>query len=101
METIFMNKNRKTSESNKFVLSLSQRLGLRSSNKHVSIQNLSICQAWKNTRQQYNNKKTKKKKKEKKKKRKKSLKTLVPTRNNDFELPDGLYLASNILSSTS
>ena len=43
METIFKNmKNSKTSEPYKFVFDLSQRLDLRSSNKHVVLQNLSI-----------------------------------------------------------
>ena len=43
METIFMNTgNRKMNERYKFVLNLSQRLDLRSSNKHVAPQNLSI-----------------------------------------------------------
>ena len=35
-------KNSKTNEPNKCVLNLSQRLDLRSSNKHVSLKNLSI-----------------------------------------------------------
>ena len=43
MQTIFMNtENSKTNEPYKFVLNLSQRLGLRSSNKHVAVQNLFI-----------------------------------------------------------
>ena len=43
MEMIFTNtENSKTNEPNKFVLNLSQRLDLRSSNKHVALQNLSI-----------------------------------------------------------
>ena len=43
METIFVNtKNSKTSQSHKFVLNLSQRLDLRSSDKHVALQNLCI-----------------------------------------------------------
>ena len=43
METEFMNtENSKTSERHKFVLDLSQRLDLRSSNKLVALQNLSI-----------------------------------------------------------
>ena len=41
METIFMNtENSKTNEQRKFVLNLSQRLDLRSSDKHVVLQNL-------------------------------------------------------------
>ena len=43
METIFMNtENSKMNESHKFLLSLSQRLNLRSSDKRVDLQNLSI-----------------------------------------------------------
>ena len=39
MQTIFMNTgNRKTNEPHKFVFNLSQRLDLRSSNKHVALQ---------------------------------------------------------------
>ena len=41
METIFMNtKNNRISEPHKFVLNLSQRLDLRRSDKHVTLQNL-------------------------------------------------------------
>ena len=43
METIFMNtENSKTNESHKLNLNWSQRLDLRSSNKHVALQILSI-----------------------------------------------------------
>ena len=43
METIFRNTgNSKTNEPHKFVLNLSQRLDLRSSNKHVALHSLSI-----------------------------------------------------------
>ena len=60
METIFMNtKNSKTNEPQKFALNLSQRLDLRSLNKHVTLQNLSIYYTWKNIRQQYKNNKLK------------------------------------------
>ena len=48
METIIMNmENSKTNEPQKLVLNLSQRLDLRSSNKHVALQNLSIYYTWK------------------------------------------------------
>ena len=44
METIFKNtENSKTNEPHKLDLSLSQRLDLRSSSKHVALQKLSIC----------------------------------------------------------
>ena len=43
METIFMNtENTKTREPLKFVHNLLQRLDLRTSNKHVALQNLFI-----------------------------------------------------------
>ena len=49
METMFVNmENTKTSEPHKFGLNLSQRLDLRSSNKHVDLQNFSIYYTWKN-----------------------------------------------------
>ena len=56
MEIIFMNtENSKSNESHKFGLSLSQRLDLRSSDKHVALQNLSIYYTWKNITKQYKN----------------------------------------------
>ena len=56
METIFMNmENSKTNEPHKFVLNLSQRLDLKSSNKHVALQNLSIYYTRKNIKYQYEN----------------------------------------------
>ena len=48
METVFMNvQNSKTNEPHKFVLNLSQRLDLRSSNKHVALQNLLYVEKYK------------------------------------------------------
>ena len=53
MEAIFMStENSKTNEPQKFAFDLSQRLDLRSSNKHVALQNLSIYCTWKNIRKQ-------------------------------------------------
>ena len=58
MEKIFMNtKNSKINDPHKFVLSLPQGLHLRSLNKHVPIQNLSIYYTCKNMSQQYKNNK--------------------------------------------
>ena len=72
MEAIFMNmENRKTNEPHKFVLNLLQRLDLRSSNKHVAFQNLSIYYTQKNIRKQYKNNK---------------LKVLAPTMSDEFKL---------------
>ena len=54
METILINtKNSKKNESHKFVLNFSQRLDLRSSNRYLALQNLSIYYTWKNIRKQY------------------------------------------------
>ena len=48
METIFMGlENSKTNEPHKCVLNLSQRLDLKSSNKHIALENLSIYYTWK------------------------------------------------------
>ena len=52
-------KNSKMCGPHKFVLNLSQKLGLKSSNKHVVLQNLSIYYTWKNIRKQYKNNKLK------------------------------------------
>ena len=60
MKTIFTDtENSKTNEPNKFVLNLSQRLNLRSLNKHIALQNLPIYYTWKNIRQKYKNNKSK------------------------------------------
>ena len=82
METIFMNtKNGKTNEPYKIASNLSQRLDLKSSNKYVALQNLSIYYTWKNIRKQY---------------KKNKLKIIAPTWNDEFELPDGSYSVPEI-----
>ena len=82
METIFINtENSKTIELHKFVLNLSQRLDLISSNENVALQNLSIYYTWKNIRKQCKNNK---------------LKIIASTQNDKFEFPDGFYSASDI-----
>ena len=68
-------------ESHKFVLNLSQRLHLSSSNTYIPLQNLSFYYAWKNIRKQYKNNK---------------LTIIAPTWNDEFELPDGFYSVSDI-----
>ena len=56
MEAIFMNaESSKTNDPHKFVFKLSQRLDLKSSDKHVSLQNLSISYTLKNIRKQHKN----------------------------------------------
>ena len=82
MEAIFMTtESSKKNESHKLVLNLSQKLDLKSSNKHVALQNLSIYYTWKNIRKQYKNNK---------------LKIIAPTWNDGFELPNGSYSVSDI-----
>ena len=71
----------KTNGPHKFVFNLSQLLDLKSSNKHVVLQNLSIYYTWKNIRKQYRNNK---------------IKIIVSTWNSEFELPDGSYSVSDI-----
>ena len=82
METILMNtENSKTNEPHKFALNLSQRLDLRSTDKHIALQNLSVHYTWKNIRKQYKNNK---------------VKIIPPTWNDEFELPDGSHSVSDI-----
>ena len=73
--------NSKTNEPHKFVLNLSQRLDLRSSDKHVALQKLSIYYTWKNVRKKYKNNK---------------LKIIAPTWNDELEFPDSSYSVSDI-----
>ena len=81
METIFMNMEKsKINEPHKFFLNLSQRLDLKSSNKHVALQNLSIYYTWKDIRKQHKNKR----------------KIIAPKWNDEFELPDVSYSVSDI-----
>ena len=47
--------NSKMNEPHKFLLNISQRLDLRSSDKHVALQNITIYYTWKNIRLQYKN----------------------------------------------
>ena len=82
MEVILMNtENSETSEPHKFSFNLSQILDLRSSSKHVDLQNLSIYYKWQDMRKHYKNNK---------------LKIIAPTRSDEFELPDGSYYVSYI-----
>ena len=83
METIFVNtENSKINEPHKFVLNLSQKLDLRSSNKYTAYQNLTVYYyTFKNIRKQYKYDK---------------LKIIAWTWNDEFELPDGSYYMSDI-----
>lgn len=75
--TILMNmENSKTNKPDRLVLNLSQRLKLKSSNKHVALQNLFIYYTWKNIREYYKNNK---------------LRVISPTWKDGFELPGISY----------
>ena len=79
---MFMNmENSKMNEPRKFVLNLSQKLNLRSSSEHVTLQNFSIYHTWKDIRKQYKNN---------------QLKIIAPTWNYEFDLPNGFYSVSDI-----
>ena len=73
--------NSKTDEPHKFVLNFSQRLDLKSSNKHVDLQNLFTCYVLKSIRQQHKNHK---------------LKIIAAKWKDGFELPDGLHSVSDV-----
>ena len=72
--------NSKSNEQHEFSLNLSQSSDLRSSNKHVAVQNLSVYYTWKNTRQQSKNNKHK---------------IIAPAWKDEFELPDSSYSVSD------
>ena len=82
MDTIFMNsENSKTSGPHILKLKLTDKLDLRIGEKVISLSNLSIHYTWKNIKSSYNNNK---------------FKTLAPTWNEEFTLPDGSYSISDI-----
>ena len=82
MDTIFMNsESSKTSEQNVLVLKLTDKLDLRRGQKTVALSNLSIYYTWKNVKSSYNNNK---------------FAISAPTWSEEFELPDGSYLVSDI-----
>ena len=70
--------NSKTNETHKFVLNLLQRREIRSSNKRVALQTLSICYKRKNIRKLYESNKQK---------------IIAPTGNDELELPNGYFLS--------
>ena len=71
--------NTKKNEPHKFVLNMSQRLDLRSSDKHVAIQKFITRRKISKNSIYKNNK----------------LKIIVPTWNNEFAFPDGSYSVSD------
>ena len=82
METIFINtENSKTNESHKFRLALADKLNLKDPNKNMALANLSIYYTWKNIKSEYSNK---------------NFKISAPIWNDEFDLPDGSYVISDI-----
>ena len=82
MDTIFINsKNGINSEYHVLVLKLADKLDLRRAQKSVALSNLSIYYTWKNIKSSYNNN---------------EFKISAPTWRDEFELPDGSYIISDI-----
>ena len=82
MDTICMNsENSKTSDLHRLLLNLIDKINLSRSVKYVALSNLSIYYTRKNIKKSYKNNK---------------FKILGPTWNEEFELPDGSYSASDI-----
>ena len=73
--------NSKTSDPDRLILNLSNRLNLKRSDKYVALSNVSIYYAWKNIKKLYKNNK---------------FKISALTWNEEFELPDGSYSVSDI-----
>ena len=73
--------NSKPKKPQKFVRNFPERLDLRSSNKHVALQKVSIHYTGKNMRKQF---------------KKNKLKIIAPTLNDELELPDSSYSVSDI-----
>ena len=70
-----------TSKYHVLILKLTDKLDLRRGEKSIALPNLSICYTQKNIKSSYNNNK---------------FKISAPTWNDEFELPDGSYLVSDI-----
>ena len=74
-------KNSKTSKSHVLILNFTDNLILRTGENSIALSNLRIYYTWKNIKSLYDNNK---------------FKTLAPTWNDKFELPDGSYSVSDI-----
>ena len=82
MNTIFMNsENRKTSDSHRLLLNLTEKIILRRKDKYIALSNISIYYTWKNIKKSYKTIK---------------FKISAPAWNEEFELPAGSYSISDI-----
>ena len=66
--------NSRTSDSQRLLPNLTDKIDLRKKDKYIALSNLSIYYTWKNIKNVYQNSK---------------FKTSAPTWNQKFELPDG------------
>ena len=73
--------NSKTSDPHRLLVNLLDKINLKRSDKYVALSNLSIYYGWKTIKKSCKNNK---------------FKILVPTWNEEFELPDGPYFVSDI-----
>ena len=84
MSNIFINsKNSKTSDPHRLILNLTDKINWKSSDRYVSLWNLSIYYVWKNIKKSCKNNK---------------FKLSAPTWNEEFELPEASYSASHSVS---
>ena len=74
-------KNIKVSDPHRLLFNLTDKIGLKRSDKYFALSNLSIYYTWQNIKKSYKNNK---------------FKILALTWNEEFELPDRSYSISNI-----
>ena len=85
METISVNtENSKASKPHRFKLDLTDKLNLKDPKKNMALADLRIYYTWKNIKSEYNNNK---------------FEISAPTRNDEFDSPDGSYSISDIQDS--
>ena len=73
--------NSKSSDPYRLLLSLSDKINLKKSDRYVALSNLSICYTWKNIKKSYKSNK---------------FNISAPTWNEEFELTNESYSVSNI-----
>ena len=82
MRTIFINtKSSKTNVPHRYRLTIADKLNLKDNNENMELANLSTYYIWKNIKSAYNNNK---------------FKISAPTWNDEFNLPDRSFSASDI-----
>ena len=82
MDTRFRNSEKsKTSDSDRLLLNLLDKINLKGSDKYIALSNLSIYYAWRNIKKSYKNNK---------------FKISAPTWSEELKLPDGSYPVSDI-----